>query len=1016
MPLKTTEAFSTAYKKLNAAQKIAVDTTEGPVLVVAGPGTGKTQVLAARIANILLKTDSNPYNILALTFTDSAAKNMRERVVQMIGQAGYYVHITTFHSLCASIIKSHPEYFPIDRESQPLTNIERYTLLENILTSQNLDILKPINRPLFYIKDILRAISDLKREGLSVDEFAQIVEKDLGTLPEDIKKSELLKLQKQQQKNRELATIYKDYEDQLRESLRYDFDDMISLVVAAFEHNEDFLQQYQEQFQYILVDEFQDTNSAQNKIVNLLASFWGEQANVFVVGDPHQSIYRFQGASVENIYGFIDTYKSAVVVTLTEGYRCPQIIYDAAHALITHNTLTALDGNTHREQLVGSLSQLLHSANSTQLNPELLVAPSQLLELVQVAEDVATLIKDGVPAQDIAILYRTNAEAAQIQQVLERWNIAYEIDGGSDVLQNEVTCELLELCTVIDALRSGGDGHQLFEVLGYPWLDLDSSIVFRIARAAGKCEVSIYELLRKGYDYYVNCDPGTPVTPQQFQPFTEFIAKLEAWAILDSHVTFPEWFETVLNESGLLSWIKQQDNKIELLLNINALFGEIKKLAHGNREIKLTQFLSAITVMREHGIAIQPEDLNVSEGAVQLATVHKAKGREWDYVFIVHCIDGKWGNRRNVDLIPLPPSLLKFSDISKKERNEDERRLFYVALTRAKKQVICCYPTTVISENRSQDVVGSMFLLEVGQFLKPKKESSLSYVNKEEEYLERLVAAAQPKYTQSSEKEFFKKLVDELKLSVTVLNDYLRDPEYFVTYRLLKVPQAKPSFLAYGTAIHFALEKMYSYRQKQGVCLPEPKFLKAYEYALQKELLTADEFSRRLEKGKIILSEYYNHVCEEEVQPIYIEKFFGSGFSHTRLGDIPLLGRVDRIDLLDTEKKLVKVVDYKTGRVQSANEIEGKTISAGLSEREQSLPEPIRGPYKRQLLFYKLLTELDSTFNQTVTQGTFEFIEPSKTSQKFVRREFDLYQKDVDLLKELVREVMSEIRNLKFLQ
>jgi DNA helicase-2/ATP-dependent DNA helicase PcrA len=171
------------------------------------------------------------------------------------------------------------------------------------------------------------------------------------------------------------------------------------------------------------------------------------------------------------------------------------------------------------------------------------------------------------------------------------------------------------------------------------------------------------------------------------------------------------------------------------------------------------------------------------------------------YAIISHCLDGKWGNRRNIDLIPLPPSLLKFTDISKKERNEDERRLFYVALTRAKKQVLCAYPKTIVSDNRTQEVVGSMFLLEVGQYLSPKDEASLSYINQEEKYLERLVAASQPRYSQSSERKFFRELVDDLKLSITAINDYLRDPDHFVTYRLLKVPQAKPSFLAYDVSI-----------------------------------------------------------------------------------------------------------------------------------------------------------------------------------------------------------------------
>lgn len=1015
MSLKTTTAFNLVYQNLNPAQKVAVDTTEGPVLVVAGPGTGKTQVLAARIANILLKTDSNPHNILALTFTDSAAKNMRERVVQMIGQAGYYVHITTFHSLCATIIRSYPEYFPIDRQSQPLTDIERYSFLENCITTLNLDVLKPINRPLFYIKDALRAISDLKREGVTVAEFKKILEKDFGTFPEDIKKTELLKLQKQYQKNLELAQIYEEYEKRLRDSLRYDFDDMIALVVAAFEQNEEFLQLYQEQFQYILVDEYQDTNAAQNKVVNLLASYWGEQANVFVVGDPHQSIYRFQGASVENMYSFMDIYRSALVVTLTQGYRCPQVLYDAAHTLISSNTLTAQDVSEQQERLITAVSQPLESATDIAAEIVQFSAPSQLLELVQVAEDITGLLQQGVKAEDIAILYRTNAEAAELQQVLERWGIAYEVDGGSDVLQNSVMCQLLELCSLVESLRSGEDGHQLFEVLGYPWLQIDSNLVFRVARAAGKCRVPLYEFIHKGYQYYLECDPGSPVTATEYEQLPAVLKKIESWAVLDTHTTFPEWFETVLNESGLLAWIKEQENKVELLLNINALFAEVKNLVYGDRSVKLKQFLEAIAVMREHGMAIQPEDLNVSEGAVRLSTVHKAKGREWQYVFIIHCTDGKWGNRRSVELIPLPPSLLQFTDISKKERNEDERRLFYVALTRAKKSVICSYPKTIVSDNRTQEVVASMFLLEVEEHLTVRDETKLSYVNQQEHFLERLVVAAQPRYTQASEKKFFKELVASLKLSISGINKYLQDPEAFVTHNLLRVPQATQPHLAYGTAVHFALEKMNLYQQKHGSATSLERLLTTFESALQKELLTPDEYQRRLDHGKATLSTYYTTVSGEDAAILHSEKFFGSGFSQTVLGDIPLVGKIDRIDLLDALKKTVRVLDYKTGKALSINEIEGKTVSAGLSLREQSLPEPIRGPYKRQLLFYKLLTELDPTFPQTVTHGVFEFIEPTQTSQKIVRREFELRQSDVELLKELVRQVMTELRELRFL-
>jgi len=1013
---KTTATFSQAYSQLNPAQKKAVDVIEGPVMVIAGPGTGKTQVLAARIANILLKTDSNPYNILALTFTDSAAKNMRERVVQMIGQAGYYVQITTFHSLCASILRSYPEYFPVDRSSKPLTDIERYSLIQTCITELPLEILKPLNRPLFYLREILKAISDLKREGISVERFSQIVEQDFAESPAKTKKSALLKFQKQQQKNQELVIVYQLYEEKLRSSLRYDFDDLISLVVAAFQAHPEFLQLYQEQFHYLLVDEYQDTNSAQTMIIQLLASYWGEQANVFVVGDPHQSIYRFQGASVENVYGFLNRYSQAKVVTLSQGYRCPQPIYSAAHQLIGNNTLTALANSADQKKLVVALAQELESQTKLKNSPVVFAAPSQLLELIQVAEEIQTLIKTGTQPEEIAVLYRTNAESTQIQSVLERWQIPYEIDGGSDVLQDPTVLQLLELFALIDDLRTGKDGHQLFEVLGYPWLGLDDTVVFKVARLAGQRKLSIYQVIKKGYDWLSGQHQDSGISQAKFQTLVNLVEKLENWAVLDSHVTFPEWFETLLKDSGLFKWITAQETKIELLLSFNALFAEIQSLARSNRSAKLATFLSTVAVMREHGIHLEPEDLNIKTGAVQLATVHKAKGREWQYVFIVHCLDGRWGNRRSVELIPLPPSILRFTDISAKERNEDERRLFYVALTRAKQQVFCSYPESLVLENRTQAVVASMFLAEIDQHIQIKPTQELSFVQKEEEYLEKLLVNTHSRYAQVNDAVFFKHAVDSLRLSITAINEYLRDKDGFIKRRLLRVPESTPAFLAYGTAVHSSLEKLNSYYQKNRRYFSLEQFLTAFEVALSKELLTDDELVRRLKHGRQILAEYYQYATPQPANPLMVEKFFGSGFAETRLGDIALSGRVDRIDILDAEKKLVQVIDYKTGQQKTSNEIEGKTVSAGLSARERSLPEPIRGPYKRQLLFYKLLTELDKSFNFTVTHGVFEFVEPTKTGNQFVRREFELLQTDVDLLKELIIQIMAELRELKFLE
>ncbi len=1006
--------FSKIYQQLNIAQKQAVDAIEGPVMVVAGPGTGKTQVLSARIANMLLKTDVQPHNILALTFTDSAAKNMQQRVVAMIGQPGYYVQIATFHAFCKAVIETHPESFPIDRDSQPLTDLEKFNLLQNIILELSLEALKPLNRPMFYIKEVMKALSDLKREGVDPSAFRKVIEKEFGHPPASKSKVEQMRFAKQKQKNEELLMIYQEYEERLRQTLRFDFDDMISLVVAAFSNDKLLLLEYQEQLQYILVDEYQDTNSAQNKVVNLLSSYWGEQANIFVVGDPHQSIYRFQGASLENVFSFVELYPQLTLVTLDKGYRCPQPIYDAAHQLISNNQQTDVLTNK-----IPTVAQVFHQKLDSHVKittpPHVMIAPSQYLELIQVAEKIHSLLQAKIPPEEIAVLYRTNAEAATIQDIFESWGIPYEIDGGKDILKTELIRQILEFWEVIDAIKNGQPAFQLFEVLCYPWLELPTDVVYKLARIAGKNKIPLYQVIEK-FDAIVKKDNEFNLTPLEIEPLLAFMKKLEAWSILDAQVPFPEWFETVLAESGILAWISQEPNQVELTLNINALHKEVTQLAHTDRRLKLANVIQILHVMIDHGLSIYPEDLNIDHGAVRISTVHKAKGREWQYVFLVHCLDGRWGNRKRQELLPLPQSLLQHASELKNEQNEDERRLFYVALTRAKKQVFCSYPKTIITNQRVQEVTKSMFLMEIEDYLQTEKSSNLALIEKQEEYLNKLLSPPSKSLFKNSERELFAQLVARYKLSVSGLNSYLKDPEQFVKDYLLNVPQPQPGYMAYGVAMHAALEKLFKRWMEQQKRMELSELVGYFETMLGKQLLSEDEYRRRLQKGQEALAAYYEHqFSPKNNQVLYIEKFFGSGSAKTWLDDVPLSGRIDRVDWIDRQSKTVRVIDYKTGKPKSINEIEGKTVSANLSDRELSLPKSIRGPYKRQLLFYKLLAELDKNFVPQVTEAIFDFVEP-KDNGKFVQRKFTLLDEDVSLLKDLIREIMAEIRSLTFLK
>lgn len=1004
--------YSQTLARLNTAQKEAVESIEGPLMIVAGPGTGKTHVLAARIAHILEVTDTPPYAILALTFTESAAINMRNRIVSMIGKEGYYINIQTFHAFCVDIIKTHPEYFAISRGSEALSDLEKYQIFEDILKKEAISALKPLNMPFFYIKDCIFAISQLKREGISPDDFKTILDEEFSDgMFEGLKKTESQRKLLQKQKNYDLLQVYVAYQKNLKDRLRFDFDDMISLVVEAFKNNELLLREYQEKLHYFLVDEYQDTNSAQNAIVDLLASYWGDNANVCVVGDPNQSIFRFQGASIENSLSFVETYRNAKIITLDRGYRCSQLLYDASHSVIQENKLTQEEGI---HELHSAVSKKLVSETNPKGEPiKIASLPSQTLELVYVADSIRVLIQQGVPPEQIAVIYKNNAEVVQLQHTLEKWNILYEVEGGENILEAEMIRQLLHYMFVLKDIQTAKEDEKLFEIMSYDWTHVDNILTMKIARVAGKAKCSIVDVIDKGYNFFLEHYERQDISVDDFASAEAFIAELRQLLQYDAKMVFTQWFEEMINTSGYLDFILTQENKAELVMNVNSLFKEVKSLIADQKDMKLSSFLQSISVMKEHKMNIFAEDMNIQKGVVHLSTAHKSKGREWDYVFLINCIDGRWGNTQTRDLIKLPDGLLKNTDISKKERNEDDRRLFYVVLTRARKAVSVSYALTDSQKHSAKQAIGSMFIEEIPETLRIEEDVQKFSENSAASLIQLL--HKNPETIQSfTDEEFFSELVSNFALSVTALNTYLKDTDEFIRNVLLKVPRSKPPVMAYGTAVHSALEKLNTALIAQTT-FTKNDFIASFESALHKELLTDEDMNDRLIHGKDKLGMYFDTYASSVQKPLFIEKSIGYGFSKAILDGTHLTGRIDKVEMIDEKEKLVRVIDYKTGKSKTHNEIEGKTASADLSERERLLPESIRGRYKRQLLFYRLLADLDQTFPYKVQEGVFDFVEPDARTGKFTQRSFIIKDEDVDDLKSLIKDVMQEIRSLSFL-
>jgi len=985
--MATSKKFDELYKKLNSEQKQAVDHIDRPVLVVAGPGTGKTQVLTMRVANILLKTDVPADAVLALTFTESGVRAMRERLLSIISTAAYYVSIHTFHSFASDIIKAHPDEFIFSTQMEPLSDLERVHIFKSIFDELDLKQIKPFNSQYFYLQTAISKIKDLKREGIDTTEYSDFISEATTMDAKD------------QQKNLELIQVYNLYQQKLKEYGRYDFEDMINFVVDKFKNSPSLLAQYQERFQYFLVDEFQDTNSAQAELLYQLSSYWDPDPNLFVVGDDDQSIYRFQGASIENILTFTKKYPNAHKVALTKNYRSVQPILDAAQSLIINNKMRISSTLKIIKDQDSQVSEKDKSSKSKKINFG--EFSSSHTENHYIATEIKKLIDNGIKPSEIAIIYRNNSDSIDIAEMLSRFGINYTLEGGENVLESGIIIRLLHLFRVISKIRTKDEDLDLFTLLNYEFLEMNPLDILRLSRFASSRKINFFEAIQH--------DELETSNISDIAKLIEFYEKLILWNEMGSNMTFIEFFEKVLEESGFLNWVLNQSTSYEYLNKLNSFLSEIQRLNYTEKNLTLEQFLKYIDLMQENKISINESTLEVQSNAVKLTTAHKAKGLEFEYVFVPKFVDKKWSNVITRDLIKLPKSILKsITDIKDKEiQEEDDRRLFFVVLTRAKKQIYLTSAKSYQSAAYQKDGTPSMFAHEISEkFIEKieieKYESDVSKILKE-----MLKPRVVNNNIEKNEKEFLTEALKNFKLSASSLNTYLECAYKFKLEYLFKTPQPKERPLVLGITVHKALEMAYKNLKMDGSVSLE-YILEEFNNSLKSEILNDEEFIALQKEGSMVITNYYL-AYEEEFNKnngniLFIEKFFGWGWSKPLLdNEIHLQGKVDKIELIRSDPTAksgeVRVTDYKTGRPKSRNEIQGQTKYA-------------TGDQYRQLIFYKLLLELDNTFNFKVTEVELDFIGHRNAKPK--REKFVISESDVDDLKKIIRETAKSINDLKF--
>ena len=950
--------------KLNSEQKDAATHKEGPLMIVAGAGTGKTTVVTQRIAWLIDQGMVRPEQILALTFTDKAAAEMEERVDRLLPYGYVDLQISTFHSFCERLLREFGVEIGLPTDFRLANELDAWLLARKHFDRFELDHFRPLGNPTKYIRSMLTHFSRAKDMAVDPEQYLEFVEGqradlDSAQASEEVT-SELNRLD-------ELARAYHTYQTILLENDSLDFGDLILYTIQLLHKRPAILDVIRKRYPYILVDEFQDTNDAQYRLVKAIGH---PLNNITVVGDDDQSIYKFRGASLANILRFEKDFPETKKIVLTKNYRSVQTILDKAYGFIQNNNPNRLESSS-KGQLSKKLSAnvegqgIIKHIHADRLEDEVRLVVERILEL-----------KEGEPDlgwNDFAILVRSNSAGTDFAQTLERHKIPFQFLALRGLYSKPVVLDSLAILRIVD---DPYDSPSMYRVLSMDMFGIDEATITELNHLARRKGKGLFEAIEMS-QHILQLDPEQARTLYNLQE------QIRAFQKEARTKKVSELFVSIVKESGYLEWLNNLDerSKLESFGYLQQMYERLKSFERRHEHPVLHHFLEEFAHERDAGEEGSLNvDLEAGPDMVRIMTVHAAKGLEFKHVFVVNLVDQRFPTRRKSDAIPIPVGLCE-TESEDTDHVEEERRLFYVAMTRAKKGL---YLTSASDYGGVRKRKLSRFLHELGYEIGDDGDSveAVGIFDSDQgpQQIDEKVTIPIPK-----------------QFSFTQLAAFKTCPLQYKFAHILKVPVFGKWTFSFGKTMHNTLQKFFSVwlertgqqqtslfenvpSSSDGSPVSLDELLAMYESCWQDDWYVSDQQREEYRsRGRKSLISFYKGLDENPPTPFSIEQGFTLKF-----GDIVLKGRIDRIDSFEDG---VEIIDYKTGSPKS--------------EKKMSKAD------KEQLFLYHLAAR--DVLGLNPKKLTFHYLEDN-SQVSFLPSEKDL----VALEKEIVERV-QRIRESTFL-